>query len=195
MAGSERIEGVVNFRPPSTVNIHPANTETHKFHFQPPPVSFMQGIWYVTHSTLPMWKTNRNVTITYTSLENDIQVLDDLVEYQPLTSDKHKTVKGVDTPTADPAGGAYSWRGRGWLRIASSHWEVLGYGDQDGGWMVTYFNKTLFTPAGIDIYARRKGGLSEEMLEWIKDQLRAVKAEDPKFAGLADGIFAIHHNW
>lgn len=143
-----------------------------------------------------MWKSNRNVTITYTSLDHDASMLDDLVddlvEYQPLNSDKHKSVAGVDTP--DPhVPGAYNWRGRGWLRIASSHWEVLGYGDDDGGWVVTYFQKTFFTPAGIDIYSRRIGGLSEELLERITDALAAV--EDEGVQKLVEGLFPIHHNW
>ncbi|EXJ82655.1 hypothetical protein A1O3_06468 [Capronia epimyces CBS 606.96] len=160
--------------------------------FTPPPVSFLQGLWYVTHSTLPLWKSNRNVTITYTPLENNAEVLDDLVEYQPLTSDKHKKVEGVDVPEAD-ATAAYNWRGKGWLKIASSHWQILGYGDEEGGWMVTYFQKTLFTPAGIDIYARRRGGLSSQLLAQIKHDIRAVK--DQKFSTLALLLFPIHHNW
>lgn len=176
----------LNFRPPS--NARGARSDD----FVPPHPSFLQGLWYVTHSTLPMWKTNRNVTITYTSLENNAEVLDDLVEYQPLTSDKRKRVEGVDTPAADTVA-SYSWRGKGWLKIASSHWQILGYGDEEGGWMVTYFQKTLFTPAGIDIYARRHGGLSQDLLHRIKDEIR--KTNDPKVARLAALIFPIHHNW
>ena len=46
---------------------------------------------------------------------------------------------------------------KGWLMIASSKWQVLGYGE---GWAITYFAKTLFTPAGIDIYIRAEQGIS-----------------------------------
>ena len=119
-------------------------------------------------------------------------MLDDLVEYQPLNSDKHKSVEGVDTPDANTPG-AYSWRGRGWLKIASSHWQVLGYGEEDGGWAVTYFQKTLFTPAGIDVYARRRGALSEELLERIKGEMKRI--EDSGVQKLAESIFEIKHNW
>lgn len=139
-----------------------------------------------------MWKTNRNVTITYKSLENNAEVLDDLVEYQPLNSSKRKRVEGVDTPDASTVG-AYSWRGRGFLKIASSHWQVLGYGEEEGGWAVTYFAKTLFTPAGVDVYARRKGGLSDELLKRITEEMRAVDHKEVKrLAGL---VFEIRHDW
>ena len=158
--------------------------------FEPPAISFLQGKWHVTHSTLPMWKKNQNVTITYTSLPQNAELLDDLVEYQPLGSTKQKKVEGIDTPDATTQG-AYSWRGKGLLKIASSHWQVLGFGEEDGGWAVTYFQKTLFTPAGIDIYARQKAGLSETLLEKIKQELRAVQDNDIK--KLADTIFTIKH--
>ncbi|KEF52511.1 uncharacterized protein A1O9_11353 [Exophiala aquamarina CBS 119918] len=177
----------LNFRAPSHSKVKYSPDD-----FTPPNVSFLQGKWHVTHSTLPMWKTNRNVTITYKSLENNAEVLDDLVEYQPLNSDKRKRVEGVDTPDAETVA-AYSWRGRGLLKIASSHWQVLGYGEEDGGWAVTYFAKTLFTPAGVDIYARRKGGLSEELLEQIKEEIRKVDSRDVK--RLAELMFEIKHNW
>lgn len=176
----------LNFRSPSHSKVKYARSE-----FIPPPVSFLQGRWHVTHSTLPMWKTNRNVTITYKSLENNAEVLDDLVEYQPLNSSKRKRVEGVDTPDASTVA-AYSWRGRGFLKIASSHWQVLGYGDDEGGWAVTYFAKTLFTPAGVDVYARRKGGLSDELLARITDEMKAVDHKDVKrLAGL---VFPIRHD-
>lgn len=178
----------LSFRAPSTCKEQSSSSTN----FTAPDVSFLQGTWLVTHSTLPMWKNNRNVAITYTSLESNAEVLDDLVEYQPLASDKHKRVQGVDTPDAATPG-AYNWRGSGWLKIASSHWQVLGYGDDDGGWAVTYFQKTLFTPAGIDVYARRKGGLSHELLERIKSEISAVKDDD--FAKLAGSMFEIKHNW
>lgn len=150
------------------------------------------GSWHVTHSTLPMWKKNRNVVITYKPLDSPPGAIDDLVEYQPLSSDKKKSVEGVDKP--DPSvHAAYDWRGKGWLKVASSHWEVLGHGEEDGGWVVTYFAKTLFTPAGIDIYAKRRGGLSGDLIMKIKEEMR--KIEDADFRKLADEIFDIKHDW
>lgn len=76
--------------------------------------------------------------------------------------------------------------------IASSHWEVLGYGDGVGEgeqWVVTYFEKTLFTPAGVDIYSRRKEGLSEALLGSVRAALEECEADVVK--KLAGELFGI----
>lgn len=177
----------LTFRPP-----HTTAAGAYDPHFIAPSLDFLTQTWYVTHSTLPMWKKNKNVRITYKPLSAPAGALDDLVEYNPIDSDKHKTVLGIDTPDATRHS-AYNWRGRGLLKIASSHWEVLGYGEEDGGWMVTFFSKTMFTPAGIDVYALRKGGLSAQMIERIRGEIK--KVEEPDFQRMADEMFAIKHDW
>ena len=75
--------------------------------------------------------------------------------------------------------------------IASSHWAVLGYGDLEQGqqWAVTYFAKTLFTPAGIDVYSRTKEGLSEAVMAGIKEALAAVEHTEVK--SLAGELFEV----
>lgn len=97
--------------------------------------------------------------------------LEDMVTYQPLDGDKIKSVHGVNKP--EEGDWAWHWRGTGWLMIASSRWEVLGYGEDESGnrWVVTYFAKTLFTPAGVDLYSRNSRGLTEETVEAIKKAL------------------------
>ncbi|KAK9242509.1 hypothetical protein V1506DRAFT_495357 [Lipomyces tetrasporus] len=203
--------------------------------FTPPSVAFLKGTWHVTHSTLPMWKSYRNVHITYTPLPSttnptdgttdvaDIR-LDDLVSYNSLNSDKVKTVHGVDTPGE---GGAWDWRGKGWLVIASSHWEVLCHGTekpdssiqaetraQEAGegavadvavpaatqgegnqWVVTYFTKSLFTPAGIDIYSRCAEGLKDQTVKDILEMLNGLEA--PEMKKLAEEMFEVKrdHCW
>lgn len=200
MEASEGLTSSLNFRAPS-------NTSSNPISFNLPSVSFLSGPWYVTHSTLPMWRSSRNVVVTYTPLSSSVAqiaetpisdssnlsetLIDDLVTYQKLSSDKQRTVKGVDTPHSTVQG-AYTWRGKGWLKIASSQWEVLGWGEEDGGWVVTWFQKTLFTPMGIDIYARKKGGLSAGLLERIKAEMS--KVGDDKFAKLTKDIFEIRHD-
>ena len=174
----------LNFRPPST------STASANSSFTIPSMSFMSGPWYVTHSTLPMWKKNKNVIITYTALEAG--AIDDLVEYNPIDSNKKKTVTGVDQPDAKTKA-AYNWRGKGWLKIASSHWQVLGHGEEEDGWMVTFFDKSIFTPAGIDIYARRKGGLSLALIQSIRREMKQIS--DQQFQKQADEIFEIKHEW
>ncbi|KAH7081406.1 hypothetical protein BKA63DRAFT_503746 [Paraphoma chrysanthemicola] len=167
----------------------------------PPTLSWLTGPWHVTHSTLPMWKKNRNVVITYTPVPNTSPAqIDDLVTYQPLGSTSTKTVHGVDKPfdvpniNNDGAGSTaagetaslgYNWRGKGWLMIASSKWEILGYGEEEGtgnSWVVTYFAKTLFTPAGVDYYSR-KGRLAPQTVEDIKVGLKGLGGDVEKLAG------------
>ena len=141
-----------------------------------------------------MWKSKRNVTISYNPIphpdaSSPIQKLEDIVSYQPLDSNKQKTVIGIDT--VGNSTGEWSWRGKGWLKIASSHWEVLGWGDLEGGgqWAVTYFAKTMFTPAGIDIYARAKEGHEEGVIEGIKEALKGI--EDERVKSLAGELFQV----
>ncbi|OQD69183.1 hypothetical protein PENPOL_c002G03164 [Penicillium polonicum] len=161
-----------------------------------PPTDFIIGTWHVTHTTLPLWKGKRNVNITYKLLPADttgVQKIDDLVQYQSIDSEKIKSVHGVDTPTPGNPG-AWDWRGKGWLMIASSHWECLGFGhtDDDDQWMVTYFDKTLFTPAGIDVYSRNKEGLPQATVDEILDALKGLGVKD--ITDLANSVFQVPQN-
>ncbi|KAF1945625.1 hypothetical protein EJ02DRAFT_338305 [Clathrospora elynae] len=169
----------------------------------PPQLSWLQGPWNVTHSTLPMWKKSRNVRITYTPIPNTSPTqIEDVVTYQSLSSTSLKTVHGVDkafkVPETAPAhtegdevaSMAYNWRGKGWLMIASSKWEILGYGDDKAtgnSWVVTYFAKTLFTPAGVDFYSR-KGSLTPELVQSIESALARLGGEVARLAG---DVFAV----
>jgi len=107
--------------------------------------------------------------------------------------DKPFAVPHADEPTADAgesASLAYHWRGKGWLMIASSKWEILGYGDEQGtgnAYVVTFFAKTLFTPAGVDVYSR-KGKLEAETVESIKAALAGLGGQ---VAELAKKIFEV----
>ncbi|KAL8745003.1 MAG: hypothetical protein Q9190_002817 [Brigantiaea leucoxantha] len=191
----------ITLRTPSSLASSPSSTN-----FIPPSPHFMAGKWHVTHSTLPMWKSKCNVCITYTPLppasedgNTDQTVdmkLDDLVEYETRSGKTRKSVHGVDTPTADGKG--WQWRGKGWLKVASSRWEVLGWGEGEEGreWMVTYFAATLFTPAGMDVYSRRGEGVGERVLEGIMEEMKRLGAEDGKgeMGKLADSIFEVERN-
>lgn len=145
-----------------------------------------------------MWKDKRNVRITYTALpaanvaEDSVPRLDDTVEYQTLNSDKIKTVHGVDTPSGLDTR-AWDWRGKGWLKIASSHWEFVdwsdgfAHGEATGEeWAVIWFQKTLFTPAGIDIFSRKKEGLRGKTVNVIKNRL--VRG---RHLALSEGLFEV----
>ncbi|RDA87925.1 hypothetical protein CP532_1703 [Ophiocordyceps camponoti-leonardi (nom. inval.)] len=162
--------------------------------------------WTVTHSTLSMWRTARNVRISYKALPpkspGGRARLDDLVEYEPVKSDGvRKTVEGVDTQAGvdDDGGGggeqkdscaSWDWRGKRWLSFVSSHWEVLGWGEKEmvgGGverWAVTWFAPTLFTKEGLDIYCDRREGLSEETYQSLREAFKALGV--PKLVAMVD---------
>lgn len=157
--------------------------------FSSPPLEWLHRTWTVTHSTLSMWRTARNVRITYTPLpphsgDASRARIDDLVQYEK-TSGKGgvKTVSGVDTAAGSSDTGSWDWRGKGLLGFVTSHWEVLGWGEragegENGGterWAVTWFAPTLFTKEGVDLYSDRKGGMSSEL---AADILAALKGLD-----------------
>ncbi|KAI1179806.1 hypothetical protein F4777DRAFT_400492 [Nemania sp. FL0916] len=176
--------------------------------FVAPPVDWLHGTWTVTHSTLSMWRSAQNVRITYAphddATPND-GVNDNIVEYEKKnrTNGRVRSVLGVEKPDPKiPA--AWNWRGKGWLAIASSHWEVLGWGErplsssptheesEDGEgeeegverWAVTWFAPTLFTEEGVDLYSDRRVGLQKETADAIIAELKKLKA--PKLVQLVE---------
>ena len=169
--------------------------------FESPTIAWLSEEWHITHSTLPMWKSKRNVRIQYTPLDpsspeiskENTDRLDDLVTYQGLGKEKLQTVNGIDTVSSTGGKrGEWDWRGKGWLKIASSHWELLGWGEESqtgNKWMVSMFAKTLFTPAGIDVYSKGRNGLELETLEEVKKALAEI--DDPDVRKLAGEVFAI----
>lgn len=72
------------------------------------------------------------------------------------------------------------------LTIATSHWEVLGYGDvpiEAGGpgqWLVTYISATRFMSAGISVYSRVKKGNPEALMRDILESLAGIQDETIK---------------
>ncbi|PBP20904.1 hypothetical protein BUE80_DR008365 [Diplocarpon rosae] len=116
--------------------------------------------------------------------------IDDEVRSEPIGQTwmpQPRSIRGVDTPAAGVEA-AWNWRGRGWLRIAGSYWEVLGWGEFEshahGGaattekerWVVTWFKASLFTPMGVDVYSDRKEGMSEGLYRMISAALERGEA-------------------
>ncbi|KAI9780789.1 MAG: hypothetical protein M1816_002661 [Peltula sp. TS41687] len=199
----------ISVRPPSTGgsrsssssrNSSPDAPNGQTEHAVPPPTpDWLQGTWHVTHSTLPIWRTKRNVRITYTMLTPSTTTnnnkrrrgnnnntttpqLLDVVTFQTPHSEKVGTLRGIDTSDSTTQG-RWNWRGKGWLRVASSRWEVLGHGEYldvvDGEervnrWVVTYFGPSLFSPAGMDLYSWDPAGLKGELVWDIKQALDRV---------------------
>ncbi|KAL3428192.1 hypothetical protein PVAG01_01701 [Phlyctema vagabunda] len=167
----------IKIRPPLKYAIPDLKT------FRQPTVEWLVGTWSVTHSTLPMWRKAKNVRITYKIIPpttpDGPTLLDDEVCSVPTARTllpQPKSIKGIDTP--DGAGG-WDWKGKGLLKIASSHWEILGWGERDGErWVVTYFAASMFTPAGLDIYSSKKEGISEGLAKDIIASLQKSKSRD-----------------
>ncbi|KAF2725366.1 hypothetical protein K431DRAFT_281314 [Polychaeton citri CBS 116435] len=211
----------ITIRPPLTTS--PPAPQPPAETYSPPPLPWLLETWNVTHSTLPMWKSKRNVQIQYTSLApSDPSVtaeggesdrLDDLVTYQGLDSSKVSSVRGVDKAANAQRRDVWDWRGRGWLVVAGSRWEVIGWGEEEeegggggdhaptgssppggGGtnknkWVVTLFAKTLFTPQGVDIYSLSPQGVKAETLQGIKKALAGC--EDGSVKKLAGELFEV----
>ncbi|KAL1877587.1 hypothetical protein VTK73DRAFT_8496 [Phialemonium thermophilum] len=166
-----------------------------------PPLEWLYRTWSVTHSTLSLWRSARNVRITYSPLPasspSSPPRMGDQVEYEARDgkSSGVSSVVGVDTagasaPGASPSTCVWNWRGRGWLFFVTSKWEVLGWGERPLGsgangdgeqgverWIVTWFAPTLFTKEGVDVYSDRREGGSPELVEEILQALKTHKAK------------------
>jgi hypothetical protein len=131
-----------------------------------------------------MWlKENTRVpTFNYTVIEKNGQTLL-LDEVKYLKNDKPKTITGYDHPDKDNEK-AFAWRGKGFLFIAKSHWEVRMIDDKQQ-WAVIYFSKTLFTPEGVDIISRT-ATLDKTSLAEIKTKMLADSVLKKHVASLQD---------
>ncbi|KAK4670947.1 hypothetical protein QC764_605200 [Podospora pseudoanserina] len=167
----------ITLHQPSKYSPSPTTTTTPS-----PTIDFLSRTWSVTHSTLPMWRKARNVRITYSPLPNPPPApplkISDLVEYEPLDGSSLKNVRGVDTGSVPNSLTSWDWRGSSFLFFVTSHWEILGYGEvpETGErWVVTWFQKTLFTAEGVDVYSDRKEGPSEGLKKEILEALEKME--------------------
>jgi Lipocalin-like domain len=123
----------------------------------------IQGRWHVVATTFPMWLDGRRTepTFTYSRLrrEGERVRFDDSVGY--LSKGAPGTIEGIDTQHPDVPT-RFTWRGRGWLAAFSSEWDVVAL-DPDGDWAVITFERTLVTPAGLDVITRSPKLQSDEL--------------------------------
>ncbi|MBO0458008.1 hypothetical protein JZO77_14825 [Enterococcus hulanensis] len=108
----------------------------------------LEGTWEIKGTTFPMWLSNKrkNPRITYKKTEKNTVELLDLVEYE--AKGKTKQIKGIDRL----AGEQFIWRGIGVLKVLSSRWQVVTI---KGDVLVIRFEKSLVTPAGVDVLIRK----------------------------------------
>lgn len=135
----------------------------------------LPGRWTITATNFPVWLTGerRQPTFEYGVVRDDPLVLSDIVSYIDAAG-KVKTIRGRDRWR----GHHFTWRGAGPQALISSDWAVLR-ADED---LVTLrFEKSLASPAGVDIIARE--GMDSS-------GVRAFVAADPAAFGLAIEEFA-----
>lgn len=80
------------------------------------------------------------------------------------------------------------------MKIASSHWEILGCGkcaEEGTEWCVVWFEKTLFTPMGLDVLCTGKK-LGNGVVEGIRGALAGSEHEWVK--NLVGELFAVKHD-
>ena len=161
--------------------------------FQPPSSEQLLGQWFIVHSSLPYWSNKRNLQITYSriSTSDSSTDLEDTITYQSTSSDKIKTIQGVNTLAQSEHQGAWDWRGCGWVKIVSNHWEILGHGNHEAGdWIAIHTQKSFFAPAAIHVYSRVKDALPEE----IKDTLTATLMQHQDLKALIECLFRVRQD-
>jgi len=106
------------------------------------------GTWYIVMTDLPLWR-KRSGVVSYLGLPGG--ELADVVSWRQEQRSGH--IFGRDRPIEDE-GWQWEWRGvEPFTLFAKSRWRFLA-GNLQQGWAVTEFEKTLFTPAGVDVYCR-----------------------------------------
>ncbi|MDI1463214.1 hypothetical protein QEZ54_19725 [Catellatospora sp. KI3] len=112
----------------------------------------LPGRWRVLATTFPMWRSGRRLqpTFRYGLVADEPLTLSDEVTYR-TRGGATKRIVGVDR--FDPATGVFTWRGRGWLLVLSSRWQVEHLSD-DRNLIVLSFARSLVTPAGLDVIGR-----------------------------------------
>lgn len=134
-----------------------------------PIFNILSGTWFIISSNFPMWLdgSKTNPTFNYTVAEkNGRHFLIDEVKY--IKKGKTKTINGFDYIDSKNDK-AFTWKGKGLLAIAKSHWEVKLL-DEKNGWAVIWFSKTIFTPEGVDIISKSEH-LDKAILEEIKTKM------------------------
>ena len=165
--------------------------------FQAPSPEQLLGQWFIVHTSLPFWRDKRNITIAYSTAcpqPTPTNIINDTVTYQALGSDKLKTVQGINTVSQGKRQGAWDWRGSGWVKVVSNHWEILGYGSGESGdegwWILIHTQKSFFTPAAVHVYSRNQKALPEK----TRRSLMSTLAQRQDLKELVESTFEVQHD-
>ncbi len=141
-------------------------------------VALLEGKWFVVATNFPMWLEAKNTepNFNYTNFreKKGKLVFDDCVLYSKNKSPKK--IKGKDKQKNNEEL-KFSWRGKGLLALFKSNWRVIA-SDKEGRWIAIYSTKTLVSPEGVDIIARKKD-LSEHEIKAIIAHLEKSYIKKP----------------
>lgn len=146
-------------------------------------VQAFSGQWFICHTSLSFWRGKTHPTITYTAsgAYSPARILDE-VRYHDAQG-RPQAVVGYDR-LLDTKGSALEWVAQPWyLRFLRSTWGVVAHDAHYAQWAVTYFSKTLFTAAGMDIYARSLP-LENARYREILAQVAAIEFLQPHLTAL-----------
>jgi|GEM_PF-5879311 len=114
-------------------------------------IDILEGTWHLVHSNFKMWHKGSiaDVTFNYTPIQKrgKVALLDEVKYTEDGTP---KCITGYDYINDDSV---FTWHGIGLLSLIRSSWQVE-WMDKDCEYMLISFNKTLLTPAGVDILTR-----------------------------------------
>lgn len=156
-----------------------------------PTLDELVGTWQIIRTSVPFWKDKKNPSVTFKKPSSSVSAvyLENSTNYQPDSSSKIKTVSGTDTPVPNQQG-IYEWRGLGFLKIASSKWEILGYEKTgDDAWLFVSTPGSIFTTGGLILYSNKSEGLPEGVLERIEAALAGW--EHPQLRELGGSMFDV----
>jgi len=137
------------------------------------PLETYVGKWYINMTTFPMWLKGdkKNPTFNYTiQTKNEKPTLHGDVQYFNKKG-KLKHITGFDKPMND-YNTAFQWRGKGFLWLFKSNWSIIAY-HREQQWAIMYFEKTLATPEGYDVFSKQKQ-LDDKTLETINKKLEEL---------------------
>lgn len=132
-----------------------------------------EGSWYINMTNFPMWLKGDRLypTLNYQVREkNGVLGLKDTVKFHK--NGKPDEIGGFDKPL-DKEASKFSWRGNGLLWLLESKWQILYY-DADRQIAISHFDKTIFTPEGMDVISKKKK-LSLEEIEWVLQTVKENK--------------------
>jgi hypothetical protein len=90
-------------------------------------------------------------------------------------------------------------QGSGILKFVGARWEVIGWSGIDGldgdrqqegaAWMIVYQQRTILTPAAINVSCREPNGISKA--DWKTTDGWLTRIEDDGFRKAVEGMFMV----